>query len=159
MPCAWKQHQSILTFCYLVAQTGVRNWDLLITVLRRSTNWATRQLGNVSKILTLIAKHWAREYREKTTPLRIFMPCYLSSCRVVMNLNSTQHSIVNHTTVTILFLISTHRLFNLLCIYNCKGSHRASSITWPVYPRGEKHSREVIFAFLRISKIAKFCAS
>ena len=120
MPGAWKQHQSILTFCYLVAQNGVRSWDILITVLRRSTNWATRQLGNVSKIHTLIAKHWAREYREKTTPLRIFMPCYLSSCRVVMNLNSTQHSIVNHTAVTILFLISTHRLFNLLCIITAK---------------------------------------
>ena len=28
-----------------------------------------------------------------------------------------------------------------------------------IYPRGEKYSREVIFAFSRIAKIAKFCAS
>ena len=41
-----------------------------------------RHLGNVPKSLRLIAKHWAREYREKTTPSRIFMPCNLSSCRV-----------------------------------------------------------------------------
>ena len=27
------------------------------------------------------AKHWTREYRENTTPSRIFMPCNLSSCQ------------------------------------------------------------------------------
>ena len=28
-----------------------------------------------------------------------------------------------------------------------------------IYPRGGNYSREVIFAFLRIAKIAKFCAN
>ena len=41
-----------------------------------------RHLGNVPKSLRLVANHWAREYQEKTTPSRIFMPCNLSSCRV-----------------------------------------------------------------------------
>ena len=44
-----------------------------------------RHLGKLPKSLRLIAKHWAREYREKTTPSRIFMPCNLSSCRVLEN--------------------------------------------------------------------------
>ena len=41
-----------------------------------------RHLDTLSKSLRLIANHWAHEYREKTTPSRIFMPCNLSSCRV-----------------------------------------------------------------------------
>ena len=37
------------------------------------------------KILGSLAQHLAREYRERTTPSRIFMPCSLSSCRVCYN--------------------------------------------------------------------------
>ena len=51
-----------------------------------------RQSGKLPKSLSLIAKHWAREYREKTTPSRIFMPCNLSSCRVSYG---TQHYLKN----------------------------------------------------------------
>ena len=42
-----------------------------------------RHLGTKPKSLKLVANHWASEYREKTTPSRIFMPCNLSSCRVM----------------------------------------------------------------------------
>ena len=40
-------------------------------------------LGNLPKSLRLIANHWACEYREKTTPSQIFIPCNLSSCGVL----------------------------------------------------------------------------
>ena len=35
------------------------------------------------KILMWFANHLFREYRERTTPSRIFVPCNLKSCRVV----------------------------------------------------------------------------
>ena len=35
--------------------------------------------------LSWIAKHWSREYREKTTHSRIIISCNLSSCRVDQN--------------------------------------------------------------------------
>ena len=41
-----------------------------------------RHKCNSPKTLKWIAKHWAHEYTEKTTPLWIFMPCNLSSCKV-----------------------------------------------------------------------------
>ena len=51
--------------------------------VRRSTTELNSLLAAVArKILRSFAKHLAREYREKTTPLWIFMPCNLSPCRV-----------------------------------------------------------------------------
>ena len=48
------------------------------------------------KSLKLVAKHWASEYREKTTPSRIFMPCNLSSCGYVDLLFTTSGFYQNH---------------------------------------------------------------
>ena len=45
-----------------------------------------RHLSNLLKSLRLIAKHRAREYREKTTPWQKFMPCNLICHRVYFNL-------------------------------------------------------------------------
>ena len=50
--------------------------------VRRSMTELCSQLAYRSKNLMWFAKHFTREYREKTTPLQIFMPCNLSSCRV-----------------------------------------------------------------------------
>ena len=47
------------------------------------------------KSLRLFAEHWSREHREKTTPSQIFMPCYLSSCRVCPRRINLKHDLIN----------------------------------------------------------------
>ena len=64
----------------MVPQSGIQTCDLLITALPTEL---PKHLSNYpKKTLRRIAKHWNREYREKTTPSQIFVPCDLSSCRV-----------------------------------------------------------------------------
>ena len=72
---AWSNIEEFKHSVIVVAQAEIQTWVILIT-------GPTLYQLSYTKSLGLIAKHWAREYREKTTPSRILMPCNLSSCRV-----------------------------------------------------------------------------
>ena len=58
--------------------------DTLPTELHRNFKYV--------RSLRLIAKHWSREFREKRTPSRIFMPCNLRSCMVGLGIVISIHS-------------------------------------------------------------------
>ena len=84
---AWNPCWCALTWFHMSAHTGIWTQDLLIKALAHYKDLALYQLRYTSiptlpKSLRLVANHWAREYREKTTTSQIFMPCNLSSCRV-----------------------------------------------------------------------------
>ena len=44
----------------------------------------TASYAQAEKILRSFAKDLTGQYQEKTTPLRIFMPCDLTSCRICL---------------------------------------------------------------------------
>ena len=68
----------------LVSPTGSQTCNLLITS-PALYHWAIQPRVHWAKnYLCSFPKHLIREYREKTTTSRIFMPCNFSSCRVCM---------------------------------------------------------------------------
>ena len=62
---------------------------------RRSTNWAKSE------------KHWSREFQEKTTPSRIFMPGILSSCRVWRKIYKVYHNVISKPLFVLSLSVST----------------------------------------------------
>ena len=80
--------------------TGIRTANLYITVcfqIRRSLTELYRDTYAIAQKLQIsFANHLFREYRERTTPSRIFVPCNLSSCKgsyAKMYPSMTNHSL------------------------------------------------------------------
>ena len=73
--------KTTLEKCIMVKRVNA-DQDLNLWTPVYKTGYKSDALSLSSMPKKFIAKHLAREYRERTTPSRIFMPCNLSSCRV-----------------------------------------------------------------------------
>ena len=104
-----------------------------------------KHMSNLPKSFVLIENHWAYENREKTTPSRIFMPCNLSSCRVVPKSSSSY---------TILKSISYVTNMNFRCPFDEKRQGK-----YIVNGTSLKCSKfvHVIGASLKCSKLVQKC--
>ena len=76
-----------LLVCTNMMRNDCLDWDLNPGPLDHRAEVLPTELHThldiMGKSLSLVANHLVCEYREKTTPSRIFMPCNLSSCRVL----------------------------------------------------------------------------
>ena len=98
MLVAWKQHGRIMVICYVLLY-GCPEWGSN----QGSSDYKSGALplsyvglcAEAKKIRRSFAKYLAREYREKTTLLRIFMRCNLSSCWVLPDKSNVAHQPAN----------------------------------------------------------------
>ena len=75
---AWKQHRRCVK---LFSRCSPTDLPISSTALY---DWAIQPpVPQPKKILRLFANHLFGEYRARTTPSRMFVPCNLSSCRVM----------------------------------------------------------------------------
>ena len=80
-----KKHWKCKELFCVFSPNGIRTWDLPISS-PTLYHWA------IEPTVTLFGKYLRRQYRERTTPSQIFMPCNLSSCGVCIALQASIYS-------------------------------------------------------------------
>ena len=85
MQFEWKKHWKCKELFCVFSPNGIRTWDLPISS-PTLYHWA------IEPTVTLFGKYLTRQYRERTTPSQIFMPCNLSSCGVCIALQASIYS-------------------------------------------------------------------